>query len=56
VSSTGAAKTQSSQDGVSAAACLAGQRIDRPFEGERHRDGRELGDEQQQRWRRRRRA
>ena len=30
-------------------AALPGQRIDRPFEGERHRDGRELGAEQQHR-------
>ena len=33
-------------DGVPAGALrLAGQRVGRPFEGERHRDGRELGDE-----------
>ena len=46
----GAANTQVSQDvGRNRRAALPGQRIDRPFEGERHRDGGELGAEQQQR-------
>ena len=48
VSATGAASAQTSQsDGAHRRAALAGERVGRPFEGEGHRDGGELGGEQQ---------